>query len=193
MLISMFACSLLFWAPRGAALCSPQLRAVLPSSRAAMWPQWVTDPRCRLSLHCTVPHDGQGFSPKWPSGPHRETCGQDACPHRESSSSCKSSPQCSETATAMCWWVTAVQPVSHCPSCPTLHGLSTHIGVSVGTISVETAEAEGFAFSTDTGSRRKQSTCAHLAGEETSLGLVDGEHSYGKLLLSAWCHHSTAN
>lgn len=70
--------------------------------------------------------------------------------------------------------------------------LSTHTGVSVGTTSLETAKAEGFAFPTNTVSRRKQSTRAHLAGEETSLGLVNGERSYSKLLLSAWCHHSTA-
>lgn len=50
--------------------------------------------------------------------------------------------------------------------------------VSVGTTSMETAKGEGFAFPANTGSRRKQSTCAHLAGEETSLGLVNGEHSY---------------
>lgn len=56
--------------------------------------------------------------------------------------------------------------------------LSTHTGVSVGTTSLETAKAEGFAFPTNTVSRRKQSTRAHLAGEETSLGLVNGERSY---------------
>lgn len=63
----------------------------------------------------------------------------------------------------------------------------------MGTISMEMAKAEGFASLTNTGSRGKQCTYAQLAGEEASLGLVDGEHSYSKLLLSAWCHRSAAN
>lgn len=87
------------------------------------------------------------------------------------------------------------------PSCLARQGSapSSHITGSVGTTGVETAKAEGFAFPTDTGSRRNRSSCAHLAVEGTSLGATDGGHSClgkyssvsvhgGNLFSAAWFH-----
>lgn len=61
----------------------------------------------------------------------------------------------------------------------------------MGTISMGRAKADGFNFPTNTGSRRNQSTCAHLTGEGTSVGVTGGGHGWGKLLAAArFCQSS---
>lgn len=55
--------------------------------------------------------------------------------------------------------------------------LTSHLTVIVGATIMETANAKGFAFPANTGSRRNRSSCAHLAMEGTSLGVMDGGHS----------------